>query len=699
MRSRFEPFFLVAIVAVALTSLSACGGGSSGTKTTPPPPPSEVLLYPSSASVPVGQKVQFTAFVPSLPNSTFTWAVTAGSSNGSVTSGGLFTAMGTCPGAATVTATSAANTSFAGVATVNVTCAQAVAVAPAAVAVKAGGMTTFTAIVNGNPAVATWYVNGILGGDTLYGTIDANGNYTAPAMPPPGGVAPITAISGGNSGTAAVTVVFSNNSFKGPYAFSYTGDDGAFLAVAGSFTADGNGNITDGVEDVASAHSGKSAQVTFTGTYNIKMDGGATATLSNGNILQFALAANPSAQAGRPAQHALVCRFGSGASDTATGSGTIDQQNPGTFSVASFFGNYAFALSGVDLSNNLLQLTGKFNATGAGISIPPGFAEEDISYKKANTSAAVDTSLQGGFQMDPTYGASNGRGVVTLKTTSTVLSSTAATTTFQFAFYFVDSTHMKVTETTDTANFLVAGDFRLAPSDDGSFTDAIALPQGNYAFTCSGSASQGGHTLGGILASNGAGGFASVLDINNSGGQQQLDSASSGSFSVDPNLGRITLTLTAGTSGTLYEFAGYTASNGSVVLIEIDANGQTAGTAYPQSGTTALNQGTYALNFSELANSNKEQDALGQATTANGTLLTGTLSVNNFSTPAIAVGEPLLPATSMINAPDTNGRGTLTLATANTTYPLAYYVVDNNTVLMLGTDSTHVATGTIARQF
>jgi len=710
MRSRVPFLFLPAIVAVILLSLAACGGGGSSTNTSPPPPPpTTVIIYPGSASVPVGEKVNFTALAPSLPNSAFTWAVTLGASNGSVNSStGVFTASTTCPSTATVTATSSTNSSLSATATVNITCAQGVTIAPDALTVQAGGVTTFTVTAGCNTAVE-WFVNGILGGDTIFGTINSSGNYTAPPTPPPGGVAAITAICGSNSGTAAANILFSDDSFSGPYAFSYTGSDGSFLSVVGSFTANGSGGISAGVEDVASLHSGKSAQVTFTGTYTVFLDGSATATLSNGNVLRFALTANTSAHAGQPVQRALLARFGSTASDTASGSGTINQQNSGDFSVAAFFGNYAFSLSGVDLSNNLLQMAGKFNATGAGISIPQIDAVEDITYKTMNTSTAPDNTLQGGFQMDPTFGTTNGRGVVTLTTNSTIFSSTGATTTFQYAFYIVDNTHLKVIETTDTAKFLLAGDFYSAPSDDGSFTAAKALPAGIYAFTWSGSGSNGAYTGGGVLGSNGGGSTGGgtagaiqegILDINNGGVKLLLNTNVFGSFIVDPNLGRMTLSLTVGANS--YLLAAYTASNGSVVLIEIDSNGQATGNAYLQSATTALEQGTYAANLSGLANTNggaQEQDVLGQIATSDGTVFTGTLDLNDFSTTTITLGEAVIPKDSTIDTPDTIGRGTFTLETSGGTFPLAYYVVDNNTVLLLATNSARVSTGMIARQF
>ena len=46
---------------------------------------------------------------------------------------------------------------------------------------------------------------------------------------------------------------FTNSNLNGPFAFSYTGSDaGGFLAVAGSFVADGAGHITSGTQDINS---------------------------------------------------------------------------------------------------------------------------------------------------------------------------------------------------------------------------------------------------------------------------------------------------------------------------------------------------------------------------------------------------------------------------------------------------------------
>src|SRR5439155_20400943 len=53
-----------------------------------------------------------------------------------------------------------------------------VSVAPASATVRTGRSRTFTATVTGASNTVTWSVNGIDGGDTVVGLIDAAGVYT-----------------------------------------------------------------------------------------------------------------------------------------------------------------------------------------------------------------------------------------------------------------------------------------------------------------------------------------------------------------------------------------------------------------------------------------------------------------------------------------------------------------------------------------
>ncbi|MBZ5547645.1 MAG: Ig-like domain repeat protein [Acidobacteriia bacterium] len=99
--------------------LVACGGGGSAPVSVSVSPGS-ANLYPSMAGAPVQTK-QFTATVSNSTNHSVTWAVTGGSANGTVDANGLYTAPAVLPvgPSATVTATSAGDTTKSGSATVH----------------------------------------------------------------------------------------------------------------------------------------------------------------------------------------------------------------------------------------------------------------------------------------------------------------------------------------------------------------------------------------------------------------------------------------------------------------------------------------------------------------------------------------------------------------------------------------------------
>src|SRR4051812_8515786 len=71
-----------------------------------------------------------------------------------------------------------------------------VSVSPTNFSTPVGGVRQLTAQVNGaaSPAV-TWTVNDIVGGNSMIGTIDTTGKYTAPAVPPAGWTVTAKAIS------------------------------------------------------------------------------------------------------------------------------------------------------------------------------------------------------------------------------------------------------------------------------------------------------------------------------------------------------------------------------------------------------------------------------------------------------------------------------------------------------------------------
>lgn len=137
--------------------------------------------------VPVGTQA-FTATVYGLANTAVTWSATAGT----ITSAGVFTAPST-EGMVTITATGSDNQTKG---SVNVTVAvPRITLTPPAVALKTGGIQTFTATVTGlaNTAV-TWSLPG--GSGT--GTVTSGGVYTAP-----GGIGSFTLLATASNGLTA----------------------------------------------------------------------------------------------------------------------------------------------------------------------------------------------------------------------------------------------------------------------------------------------------------------------------------------------------------------------------------------------------------------------------------------------------------------------------------------------------------------
>jgi hypothetical protein len=507
-------------------------------------------------------------------------------------------------------------------------------------------------------------------------------------------------MSGGNSGTAIVTIYFSNESLTGNYTFSYTGDDGTgFLQVVGNFVAQGSSaQILSGSEDAID--NGAVGNVAITGgTFAVGPDGRTTATLSDGTTWQFTLIGNSASDAGKPVQHALLVRF----DKSGTGSGTIDQQSTLVANSPLPTGNYAFSLSGLDSAGVPLGAAGKFFSTGTFLL---NGAVWDVN--DGGTITSDDTTLTGSFAVANTA-SSTGRGTLEFSSNATTLSNT--TTTLSFIFYVVDNTHVKLIETDGHA--FLAGDIYSGPlTADGTFTIANTVPNGKYAFTVGGSASAGPYTSGGIFDVTGTSGSitSGVIDANNGGSQIRLDVALiASSVTVDAGFGRVTLDLRSSGSS-VPNFEGYPTSTGSLLLVETDTTQVATGVAYPQTSADALS-GNYALNLTGIAAIKKgsaagsefEQDVNGQLVTVGGTTFTGTLDINNFALTTPTPNAALVTGTTIV-APDTNGRGTLVLETSVGTFDLAYYLVGNTNdstpaVLLMETDGSRVMVGQFSQQF
>jgi hypothetical protein len=447
---------------------------------------------------------------------------------------------------------------------------------------------------------------------------------------------------------------FTNASLSGPFAFSYTGTDGAgFLAVAGSFQADGNGNITSGMQDINSG-SAITTNAAITGTYTVRADGRGSANLNSsaGNtVIDFVLVAGG---------HGLVIRF----DGNATASGTIDQQTPSAFTNTALAGSFAFSLFGIDGLGNPLTVGGIFTSDASG-AITTG-----IDDSNDNGSVITNDPVTGSIPV-----AANGRGAATINTVRGTLT---------FAFYVVDATHIKLVEV-DAATALGGDAFR----QTGAFSNASVT--GPFAFTLSGAdiVSGGPFATGGFLTADGAGTITSGSQDFNDAGTITTNVALTGSYSIAAN-GRGTLSIVTG-SGT-FNFIIYPSSGG-VLVLETDLRFLTTGTALQQTppfGASSFS-GAYGMNFSGVT-ANGELDSIAQFTADGASKSNGIIDVNNVGT--ISFGQPLTGTFTIANT----GRSTVTLQTSLGTQNMVFYSVSGTRALFIELDSNTVAAGEIRHQ-
>jgi len=238
---------------------------------------------------------------------------------------------------------------------------------------------------------------------------------------------------------------------NGSYAFLVSGFDGSNRFVAaGSFTADGNGNISNGVMDSNEYGSAPQLQQTFTGTYLIGTNGLGTLSFTTSPARSFSVSMMADG-------NAKIIEF-----DDVTGNGTRDSgvlllQTPTAFSTSSITGGYAFGLLGVDALAGRYGFVGEFAADGNG-----NFTNGSLDSDDATAGASGAKSCTGTYSI-PSATPPSGRG------TATISISGGGTT--NYSFYVVNATELLVMETDSISgqNSPVVGGTMLQQSGAGSF--------------------------------------------------------------------------------------------------------------------------------------------------------------------------------------------------------------------------------------
>ncbi|MGA8736629.1 MAG: Ig domain-containing protein [Terriglobales bacterium] len=354
--------------------------------------------------------------------------------------------------------------------------------------------------------------------------------------------------------------VTNNGRLSGNYAFSVRGFDPSGLFVAaGSFTADGAGNISSGIMDINDTTGSFPVNQTFVGTYSVGQNGLGFITF---NIAPPGTGSRMFALSMMAGGNANIIEF-----DDSTGGGT---RNSGVLlkqTISSLTGSYAFGFVGIDAGKNRFGEAGQFaiGSTGA-IS---GFLDSD--------DAVSGVSANVGFSGKYTV-ASNGRGTLTVGNDS-------------YVFYVVNATQLLAVEIDPFSpglHPLVSGTI-LQQSANGSFGDGNLNAATVFELTALESASPQSQV--GLFAGTGGGAFSLTSDQNSGG--TLTSPAGTGTYSVATN-GRVTFPTGSGFQNSLPIL--YLVTTNTAFIIGTDS-AVSFGFLTPQSGspfTSTSLSGTYA---------------------------------------------------------------------------------------------------------
>ena len=313
---------------------------------------------------------------------------------------------------------------------------------------------------------------------------------------------------------------------KGHYAFFFGGFDdasGAPFTLAGSFTADGAGNISAGILDENGSVS-PGASVAFTGTYNIASDNRGAFTIEMAHGIRTFACVLGAVLSGIATKGRFV-EFDDYTGTTGQrGSGILRLQDTTAFKPASVTGPYAFGFSGVDSAGMREVRVGRFDADAAG-TIHNGVEDVNDNTKVSNSVSFIGTYTA--------PSASNGRASMTFN------ASGSATT--DLAAYVVSATEILVVSS-DPASSGSSGGLILSQAST-AFSNASF--SGNAVFYNAGVNAANPTTACssdiGLLTADGAGNATEVHDQNN-GGVLSTNASISGMTYATATNGRLVLT-------------------------------------------------------------------------------------------------------------------------------------------------------------
>ncbi|MGA9851377.1 MAG: hypothetical protein WBR15_00355 [Gammaproteobacteria bacterium] len=536
-----------------------------------------------------------------------------------------------------------------------------ITVSPSGTQVLAGATLQMTATAADGSTTFTWQINGTTGGGGSVGTISANGLYTAPNLPPAGGTVTITAIEQSNtalSGSATLSIGYSNASLNGDYVFSLDGlNHGVPWFVIGEFSTDGAGQISNGLQDINNGTT-VSTKTAFTGSYSINSDGSGSLSLGT---LKFQLVL----QAGGPAFLVSV-------SNGTTIAGSLSPQGPAANNVSTLSGPLVLNVSGQTAGNQGIGVLAALNALTNG-SLPSG--TEDVS----GANPLIRAAVSGTYAFD---GSSHG-----------TLHITDSNGTHPYSFYVESGSAFALLSNDKSAP--VNGS--LSGQQPISYTNSSL--NGPFVFLMNGNSLTQGYVQAGQFNPNGQGSLGTVTEDINTPGNIQTDLITTGTYIFDPSAnGRGTLTINNQGTGAPQTYVFYMLSPQQAEFMStqssIVAGGyivtQTQGSAFQNSSLS----GAYGFTLGAQTSASNLSAAIGTLSLDGNGNLSGQMIQNlNGSPPS----TQSLSGTYTLNI---SVRGTATLTSSGGgSSPFAIYPVSPNEFFLIGTDSASPYFGIATSQY
>lgn len=652
---------------ITVTAVSQADSSKSGNATVTVVGPVVIKISPTSARVFAGDTKQFTATVTGPTNTAVSWSVSGtgcvGAACGTVDGNGLYTAPPAVPTPATisVTATSQADPSKAASATVTILAAVSVVVTPGNALVPVGGQLQFSAQVSGTSnAAVTWEVSGAGCTPALCGTVSSSGLYVAPATVPSLASVQILAVSAADpqrSGATTVTIVAADAAkLNGVYVFLFRGFDaaGAYTA-AGSFTADGNGKLLNGLEDV-NRTSGAVSSVAFTGTYSLTPDNRGVFTIktaSGSSTFAFALGAT-----GQWARYIEFDKTG------VQGSGIFKARTVSQFSDSTLSGAFVMGVTGARSSSARVGALGSLFFDGSSGSI----SGNTVDVNDSGNILPTFINFSGAYSV-----ASTGRGTVALSLPG------FGSGTVHFAAYVVSSTDVFLVSTDAVATSPILGG-ELSQQTGALLTAGTLL--GPSIFEMTGVTGGFADALIGQMSFDGNSTVTALFDENNGGTvtNGKLTGAYNVSFS-----GRTTFNLVNSKTHTSTTLIAYLIAGNTALLMDTTTSvwfgALQAQLAKPPFRSSTLS-GTFAAGPDLMV-------ASGSPLTSGIISLDGVSAVTGTEDLSSGLSSGLsLAGTYAIGTGPNNGRGQLSLVSP-ATQSVILWIVSNSEFIALDIDPTN----------